>query len=558
MEGGHFKKFQDQVAAGIVALVVLGPMLKLGYVLTLDMVFGPFQTYVPQARGEFVSSVPLWYFVHLLYTFLPGFVIEKGMLFGLFFAISFLSLRFLPLSLNKTKAPFLVRLVASLLYTANPFVYERLLAGHWAHLCAYALLPLVLHLLFSLEQEYTRVRAVQLGAVLALVSVFSLHLFVMAVLMSVLWYAVVISQVVYKKKYNELPLKLWGAGVAFVTTLVATSYWTWPALMRAHPVEKLFDAAHWQAFAAVPHEHIPTILNLVLMGGYWGEAYPWASYFRWPQENIFFLISSVAVACLSLVGVYTLWKQQKTRAVFVCVVAVLALVFATGVSDTPFAGLNYFLYAHVPFWSGFRDSQKFIALYALCVSLCAGVGSGVVLEWARRLGSAWRYIVAVVFLVPLLFGVYVWFGFSSQLPSVWYPQDWFLVRSEIASAPQDKMLVVPWQGYLSLRFVQNHLVANPTSQFFGPQAVVSQNVRVGGVYDENGTASYEELDYAVRHQSPADGRTMAEFLRARGIRYVLYLQDLRGVDPNTYQFLQSSEFTRILSTETLELYTISK
>ncbi len=64
----------------ILALVVLGPLLKPGYVLTLDMVFGP-HFKVPQLSDNgYVFDQAL----RLLNVVLPGDVIEKLLLFGIF------------------------------------------------------------------------------------------------------------------------------------------------------------------------------------------------------------------------------------------------------------------------------------------------------------------------------------------------------------------------------------------------------------------------------------------------------------------------------------------
>ncbi len=574
-----FKKYIYAFTALAVTLTVLGGMLLPGYILSLDMVFGPFNQYSPQSTGGFLNSSPLWYFMHLLYLLLPGWILEKGMLVALVFLLSFLSLTFLPLG-GKAQKRFEVRLFASLLYTANPFVYERLLAGHWAHLFAYALLPVVLNLLFFISRKPEALKGVQLAAVLALVGLFSLHLFVMAILMSALWLVIAGATKIASYKLQVIEAAKIEAGredsnvglhegrvrgfivtfsLLLLTLLVLTSYWSISALTRSISVEKSFDVSHWQAFAAAPHGNLPVLMNLSAMGGYWGEAYAWAQYFRWPQENILFWFAYVLVMLLAGFGVYAMCKRRgKSHAVFCIVLGLLAIIFAAGVSATPFASVNYWLYVHLPFWSGFRDSQKFIALYALAIAVLAGNGFGSLLRRVEaRNEHLGRFLATGALLVPLFFGVYMWGGFTNQLRPVWYPPEWYQARSQILADPKANVLILPWQGYLSLGFNHNLIVANPAGQFFGRQAVVSQNVRVGKVYDESASASYTELDQAIRHNSPASGESMAQYLLRHNIQYIIFFQDIASVDSFSYSFLHSKGFILEWSTKEMQFYRIS-
>src|SRR4051812_1984150 len=128
------RRWRNEIAAAALAVVVLGPMLLPGYILTLDMVFAP-SFHFSFSAGDFINSAPLWLLLQYLYIFLPGWVVQKLMLVVLFFSIPYLSLRFLPVPQR-----FSTRLFAALVYTLNPFVYARMLAGQWAHLLAYALL----------------------------------------------------------------------------------------------------------------------------------------------------------------------------------------------------------------------------------------------------------------------------------------------------------------------------------------------------------------------------------------------------------------------------------
>ena len=544
------KKYRYSCTALAATLVVLGPMLLPGYILSLDLVFTP-SFHFSYTPGDFINSLPLWYLLQGLYAVFPGWVVEKLLLVSLVFTLCYCSLRFLPVPKR-----FSVQLFASLLYTANLFVYGRMLGGQWAVLFAYALLPLVLCLALSWTASPTYKKSVGLAGALALVCIFSLQVFIMGVLMAAGW---ALCTVGYRKPSVTTRTKLYAsAGVFLGALIVCTSYWTIPAMHRSAPIESAFTAEHWTAFAASGNGHVAVLLNIAALGGFWDEGDSWANYFAWPQQHALFWISCAGLAALVCMGIYSMWRQGSCRlSIFLILLGALAYILSTGAAATPLQAFNIFLYSHAPFWSGFRDSQKFVALLALVYATVAGWGFEAVVSVVRAEKPRMApYIAALLFCIPIFFGMFVWFGFARELPAVQYPPSWSRAKAELQAHPEAKALILPWQGYFSLGFDRNLIVANPAEQFFGPQAVLSQNVRLGQVYDQSSDPAYLALDHAVRHNNPASGQTMAEFLQGQGVRYVIYFQDIRATDTFTYQFLASQGFTLEWSTPELQFYMV--
>ena len=126
------------------ALLVLLPLLRPGFILTLDMVFAP-SINIPQ-----YASGPLyifWGFLHVLNFALASSTIQKMILFAILFLSGFGMHRFLekigPRSLAenwKWGCYF-----GGILYMINPFTYSRFMAGQFAVLLGYALVPFLLH-----------------------------------------------------------------------------------------------------------------------------------------------------------------------------------------------------------------------------------------------------------------------------------------------------------------------------------------------------------------------------------------------------------------------------
>ena len=127
------------VVGGVLALLVLGPLLVRGYVLTYDMVFVPrlefgrgllgLDTAVPRA-------VPADLLVALASRLVPADLVQKLVLAGVFVGAATGSARLLPSTLPAARA------ATAALYVWNPFLYERLIMGHWGLLVSYAALPL--------------------------------------------------------------------------------------------------------------------------------------------------------------------------------------------------------------------------------------------------------------------------------------------------------------------------------------------------------------------------------------------------------------------------------
>jgi len=137
----------------VVALLILLPLLGRGYILTLDMVFTP---HIRWPVGG-TNSYPFWVLLHYLNQLLPSDVIQKLLLFTIFLLAGVgmhRLVRNIDVRCKQTAGQYtLGAFVAGTLYMVNPFTYERLMAGQYAVLFGYALLPwLARALLIFLER----------------------------------------------------------------------------------------------------------------------------------------------------------------------------------------------------------------------------------------------------------------------------------------------------------------------------------------------------------------------------------------------------------------------
>jgi hypothetical protein len=115
-----------------VALVILGPALLPGYILTLDMVFTP-QLHL---NLGLTSQLPFNLLLTALNVILPGWLIQKAPAHS----PSSPSPASACTGSRPPPAPS-ARYAAGLFYVINPFTYERLMAGQYLVLAGYALMP---------------------------------------------------------------------------------------------------------------------------------------------------------------------------------------------------------------------------------------------------------------------------------------------------------------------------------------------------------------------------------------------------------------------------------
>ncbi len=137
-------RWRELAVAGwstFLALLLLGPALAPGYVLTYDMVWVPDLALDPDAMGTGTAlprAVPSDAVVAVLDELFGGMLLQKLVLLGALVPGALGAARLVG------RGSLVGGLVAATLWTWNPFVVERLFLGHWPVLVGYATLPWVL------------------------------------------------------------------------------------------------------------------------------------------------------------------------------------------------------------------------------------------------------------------------------------------------------------------------------------------------------------------------------------------------------------------------------
>lgn len=535
----------------IAAIIVLWQLLMPGYVLTLDMVFGPRMGFPLFANGDF-SSLPYQLILYVLQLFLSGWIVEKVVLVLLFFLLFYLPLKFYPFGGNYGE-----RYFVSLLYAVNPWVYERFLAGQWTILYAYAFLVPFISLLIDFYKTLQRRSVLYAGVWFLGIGVFSLHLLVIA---SVVWMVFVIAfliQYAYIRQYATLKIAILRTLAAMFSTAGICLYWIIPMVFVKANVTEGFGVSHWDAFKTAGDPFAGTIGNVVSLYGFWGENELWWYQFVSPKDHFWqWVLSGIVLGVILLAGLIEGFRRGSLRFVTLInlLIFLISIIFSSGAGDTVFRGFNMWFFEHIPFWNGFRDSQKWSSLIVASYCFFGGIGAGLILEKFKKYKFVRRIVLILLCTLPLLYTPAIIFGFNGQLKTVQYPEAWSQVNRELMKDKDCKAVFLPWHLYYSLSFNDNLLTANTASKFFDCDILSGRNAEIGMVgYPPNLSHEYIEVMKVVTDNKGRADDAIRIFAK-NGIHFIIYTSDIKGEDNYRYPFLSSRLIRKIYEKKGIAIY----
>ena len=522
------------------AILVLWQMLLPGYILTLDMTFGPVASTVSFV-GLSAAGWPMHALLAGLHYILSGWIVEKVVLFMLFFFLFYLPLKFYPFASKYGE-----RYITALVFAVNPFVYERLLAGQWGVLFGYALLFPFIAGLIGLARAPERRRAIYTFLWLLAIGVFSLHFLAIGLILLVVFALIEVRS--WKLLKN--------IAIGVILFALLSCYWLIPTALTTGATRlETFTPSQWSAFGTASGSHIGLEGNVAALYGFWGEHEPLMERFVLPKdEGAWWYGALAAMALLMLVGAYAGLRSREYRrtTVFLLIGGFLAFVFSCGVNSHIFGGINNWLFEHIGFWTGFRDSEKWSGALALTYALLAGLGTELILERIPK-----RTILLILCALPIAYTPTLLFGAVGQLQPVWYPQSWYQADAIVKQSPDCTALFLPWQEYYSPKWDNNFMLAgNLAPGFFHCTIISGQDIELDDVGTPSGfTSQYYAIEKAVTSNTADPDQTIT-LLKEQGIRYIIFTNDISRIDPYTYPFLGSSKLQKVLSTSGLALFRV--
>lgn len=531
-----------QLAFGTAALMTLAigaTWLGPGYVFGADFP-GPRHFPFPSTATSFA---PVYVALAAMASILPSEIVGKLLIFGTLLTASLASFVAAP---RKELVP---RLAASLIYTFNPFVYDRLAYGQIGVLGGYAILPLVLVAIRRLLDGPSAKRMALLVLTLVAIAAVDIHFLIISA--ELIFCTVVVHVALRVRRLSDVRTLAVYLGSAIVGVALLSSYWLVPFL-EGHSVESqslsAIGGGDLYAFRTVPDPALGLVANILGLYGFWAEGTH--RYVSLKEFAIGWPIVLCGLIAVCVVGVITVLRSRpgdgivSDRALVggLLLAAALAALLAIGLSAPLMARLVVAIDKTVPVYRGLRDAGKWIAVLALLYSQLAALGASALLNLLgtnRRVGRSRELVVplmsALILALPVYYGNGLLYGLHAQVQPSAYPTGWYAADRLISHDRNGgRAVFLPWHGYMALSFIRNtdRVVSCPAPSFFSIPTVASQDLEIPGIAPP-ASADQVAISQLVKQGAKADWATT---LNQYGIEYVLLA---READWNSYAYLAS-------------------
>lgn len=500
----------------LLALLLLGPALGGGFVLTYDMVWVPDLGLRPDMWGTgsgLPRAVPSDVVVALLDEVVPGAVLQKVVLLGALVAGGWGIAELAPDAVA-------ARLVAVSVYQWNPFVAERLFMGHWPVLVGYAVLPWIVLGVRRWRETgavpMTLLLLVPLGSLSA-----SAGLATAVTLVAFGW-----------ARSRALP----------TTALVLAANAPWVAAGLLHAPVATTDAAGAELFALNGTDSVPAPLAALGLGGIWNSEVVLPS-----TDGALGWVWLALLVGLSGLGLRAWWQataRRDTTAYLVCWGIGYGLALLTWAAPAAM-GL---LVGHVPGAGLVRDGARALALCAPLVAVLAASGADLAARRVPAAGGLRVTLAAGLVLLPVTVMPDALFGLSGRLDPAHYPPAYEAARAAVAdrTGPGD-VVSLPLGSYRQPSWNHDRKVLDPVGRYLDRDYVASDvlvvsGTRIGGE-DPRMRQVAEDLDAATPEER-------ARLLADGGIGVVVVDRAAPGAKPEvTGEVLVESDDLAVLVLE---------
>lgn len=540
------KKSAIWIAYIVFALLIIGPLLTRGYVLTLDLVFTP-QLRMPTHLGnDYLFQVLL----HWLNYMLPADVIEKLLLFVIFLLAGTGMHRLVEYIEGRGGTRAFVQTgayVAGIFYTINPFTYDRLMAGQIMVLLGYALLPWFMQALLVWLRNPGWKHTIILSAWAVGLSIALIHSMVPMLILAA---SGMLLQLWRNRAHRTHLWQLIRFSLVILGIfLVASSYWLIPLILGKGSTSRTiasFTTGDQAAFATVGGTAFGRIANIIGLQGFWAEKH---NLYLLPQDVVktWPLLMLVLFALVGLGVVAWLRQGRRGELVYWTSFILASIVLAAGIGTG-------WLASHVPLFGGYREPQKFAMLVALGYSVFAGIGASTIVHSVKRqYHSEWvsRLAAIVLVLVPCALTAVMFWGAHSQLQVRHYPAEWYTVNNLLNhDSTAFTTLFLPWHQYMYFGLA-DRIIASPAPQFFDKPIVVSDNPELAGAALGSTSTVERQLDHVLAVAGHSNHQ-LGDALAHLNIKYIILTKDDDFV---RYTYLnQQNNITPVGQYATLVLY----
>jgi hypothetical protein len=522
------------------SIVVLIPLLKPGYIFTLDstQVFtNPIGRFFFPDQGAMATSagIPADVLNFLFARILPPWIFEKIFLFCIFFFAGLGAHRLVDM---KGIGSYFV----GVFYAINPFTYIRFMAGQWGLLWAYALIPFGINAILELMDMGDIKTAVKLAILTTLVGLLDIRgFFLLILIFAILVIVRLVKDLKNKNTKFQFQQIVKTIAISIGLFFMLNVYWIVPALTAHGTLLNQIGQADLLLFASHASSNLGVIFDVASLWGFWRNGYFVTSNFIPFWWGLFVIILFFAVY-----GTLFQRSQQRWLVFSFASIGIIGLLLALGAASNLTYHMFDSLWQNVPFFKGFRDSQVFDALLCLAYAVLGGFGINLLIKswdrWKQRkfltiLLASFSVVVVLVYAFPML-------GFHGQLKPTDYPKGWEVVNEYLNEDKTNfNVLFLPWHEYVDFSWLPNRDqdLSNPAQQFFDKPIIAGDNMESGGIYSESTNPISRYVEFLLSNGSNINN--LGELLAPLNVKYVILVDE---ADYQLYNYLYQQKDLKIV------------
>jgi hypothetical protein len=234
---------------------------------------------------------------------------------------------------------------------------------------------------------------------------------------------------------------------------------------------------------------------------------------------------------LMLLGYYTNHEDKKTK--FFYSLWWVGLILATGISHPMTSPIFDFLFNNLPFFNGFRDSHKFVALIALSYTYLCPLG---IISLIKKLNQSTfdkllSCLIITIFSIFILIYTFPLIGLWNQIQPASYPESYSRANDYLNSQNINGYIIyLPWQTYLtynwSFQASSDGRIANPIN------SIIEKPVLQGPDKWGSEDSLLTDIRTCLTENSPP-------CLEQAGVEYII--KDSCAIYPEPYLWINSNE-----------------
>ena len=317
-----------------------------------------------------LANLPQFLLYYVMYVFL-GFENTSRALFPIVFIIAGFSIYSLSRYFVKS---YVSNIASAVLYIYNPWVIDRILSGHISLLIAYALTPLMLLLYFKGVDGNRLKHILESSLLLALIISISYHAAPLTIPLILIYPARSLRNVLRRYRLTLITVML---------AILLNSYWI-----------STFPTASEYIVSGVSLSDVESlsvgsnIVNVLRLHGYF-----WSGWWDMFSSGLPPLLRGLWWFLSFLPFITLLLSYRRVKALII--IAFIYGVLAVGL-NWPFYSINKLLYENIPFYTIYRDPNKFVSVMCLAYS----IATSYTIDWILK--TRFRSVAVAIVILLLL------------------------------------------------------------------------------------------------------------------------------------------------------------